>query len=87
MILIKIILIILILAMVAKALACLNNGWGSIGTFVIVFLLTVLFSVMLGIISGLEKPRTTKTPVNPSIEIKCVDGKCDTTYVYKFDEE
>jgi len=58
----------------------------SVAPFIVVLALLILVSVILGaslLARGIKKD----TPVNPSIEIKCTDNKCDTTYVYKFDQE
>jgi uncharacterized membrane protein YeiB len=27
-----------------------------------------------------------KKPIKPTIKVKCIDGKCDTTYIYKFND-
>jgi hypothetical protein len=41
-------------------------------------------SLILGMLLGMEAYRTSKQPIKPSIKIECVDGKCDTTYIYEF---
>lgn len=41
-------------------------------------------SLILGMLLGMEATRTSKQPIKPSIRIECVDGKCDTTYIYEF---
>lgn len=59
----------------------------SITPFIVVLALLVLVSILLGgsLLSetGVKKDK----PITPSIETKCINGKCDTTYVYKFNEE
>lgn len=55
--------------------------------FIVVLAMLILASVMLGVSLHASKDVESKDLVNPSIEIKCVDGKCDTTYVYKFNQE
>jgi len=41
-------------------------------------------SLLLGMLLGMEATRTVKQEIKPSIHIECVDGKCDTTYIYEF---
>jgi hypothetical protein len=41
-------------------------------------------SLILGMLLGMEATRTSKQPIKPSIKIECVDGKCDTMYIYEF---
>ena len=43
---------------------------------------TVVFSSLFGIISN--KETHTKKIVKPEIKITCINGKCDTIYIYKF---
>ncbi len=45
---------------------------------------TVIASLLLGMLLGMEATRTSKQPIKPSIKIECVDGKCDTMYIYEF---
>ncbi len=44
-------------------------------------------SLLLGMLLGMEATRTSKQPIKPSIRVECVDGKCDTTYIYEFKSE
>ena len=45
---------------------------------------SVIASLIIGMLLGMEAYRTSKQPIKPSIRIECVDGKCDTTYIYEF---
>jgi hypothetical protein len=45
---------------------------------------SAISSLILGMLLGMEATRTSKQPIKPSIKIECVDGKCDTTYIYEF---
>ena len=45
---------------------------------------SIIASIILGMLLGMEATRTSKHPIKPSIRIECVDGKCDTTYIYEF---
>ena len=47
-------------------------------------LASTIASIILGMLLGMEATRTSKQPIKPSIRIECVDGKCDTTYIYEF---
>jgi hypothetical protein len=40
----------------------------------------------LGVEFGLQVNQTVKHKIEPTIKIECVDNKCDTTYIYKFNE-
>ena len=44
-------------------------------------------SLLLGMLLGMEATHSVKQPIKPSIRIECVDGKCDTTYIYEFKSE
>lgn len=50
-------------------------------------LTSVIASLIIGMLLGMEAYRTSKQPIKPSIRIECVDGKCDTTYIYEFKSE
>lgn len=49
----------------------------------IVYLLMVIVIFSMGIGFNLNDTYTVKKPLVPSLEIKCTNGKCDTSYVYK----
>ena len=40
----------------------------------------------LGVEFGLRTDQTVKHKIEPTIKIECVDNKCDTTYIYKFNK-
>lgn len=48
---------------------------------------SIIASLIIGMLLGMEATRTVKQPIKPSIRIECVDGKCDTTYIYEFKSE
>ena len=48
---------------------------------------SIIASIILGMLLGMEAYHTSKQPIKPSIRIECVDGKCDTTYIYEFKSE
>lgn len=48
---------------------------------------STIASLILGMLLGMEATRTSKQLIKPSIRIECVDGKCDTTYIYEFKSE
>ena len=40
----------------------------------------------LGVELGLQAEQQVNKKIEPQVKIECVDGKCDTTYVYKFNK-
>lgn len=49
--------------------------------------LMVVSGVSLGVFLGESLDREFKQPITPTIHIECENGKCDTTYIYKFEEK
>lgn len=47
------------------------------------FLIGYILSAI--IIAKIDRKHIVKTPVTPSLKIKCDNNKCDTLYVYKFE--
>jgi hypothetical protein len=52
----------------------------------VLILLVFVSSVSLGLAINYTNSLRTRTPINPSIEIKCEGTICDTTYIYKIKE-
>lgn len=54
-----------------------------------IFIITVLALILISVVIGYEAPKQyeVKQQVKPSIKVITVDGKSDTTYIYKFEEE
>ena len=56
-----------------------------------IILLTILFGIGItigiwGLVDSLESNEyRTKQPLTPTIEVKCINNVCDTTYIYKID--
>jgi hypothetical protein len=49
--------------------------------------LIVASSIALGSIKGEKVDRKVKQPIKPIVHVECENGKCDTTYIYKFEEK
>ena len=82
-----IILTFLIIAMFTILLILIEQGWDNINPFMVVLTLLIIISVGLGMLLNSENDIKSKKPITPSVEVKCIDGKCDTTYVYSFKDE
>jgi hypothetical protein len=41
----------------------------------------------LGVELGLQAEQQVNKKIEPQVKIECVDGKCDTVYIYKFNKE
>ena len=52
------------------------------------FIVSLLCITVISFLEGSDYQKTldkkSKKPVTPTLEIKCSNGKCDTTYIYEF---
>ena len=71
-----IIILIFLIACALVALWCDFKG-------LVAYLLLVIILISMAIGFDLNDTYTTKKPMTPSLEIRCSNGKCDTSYVYK----
>lgn len=57
-----------------------------ITTFIVSLICITVISFMEGSDYQKTLDKKSKKPVTPTLEIKCINGKCDTTYIYEFEE-
>jgi hypothetical protein len=55
--------------------------------FIVGLVLLVLVSLGIGLEMGLQSNKQVKHKIEPQVKVECVDNKCDTTYIYVFNEE
>ena len=54
-----------------------------------ILIISILALILVSVIIGYEAPKQyeVKQQVKPTIKVITVDGKSDTTYIYKFEEK
>jgi len=58
----------------------------GLNMFIVGLVLLVLASLGIGLELGLEADKIVNKKIKPQVKIECVDEKCDTMYIYKFNE-
>lgn len=64
----------------------LSDDWNDRNLFIMFLLVAIVLGMMLQWSIGIIplKDIKTKTPIVPDTTINCVNGVCDTIYIYKF---
>lgn len=61
------------------------HDWNLEGKPFYFMFMVVLLSVAIGVELGIRDTKTYKKPLKPTkIKVECINGKCDTSYVYEF---
>jgi hypothetical protein len=65
-----------------------NNGDDDGTSMFMVGLIVFTASMLgLGIVLGEREDKQVNKQVEPQVKIECVDNKCDTVYIYKFNKD
>jgi amino acid permease len=75
-------IIVFVLVCLLIAMFIIDRYNDYIGTFIFALFALVILSMYVG--WNDKQSFEIKKQITPSIKIECVDGKCDTTYIYKF---
>ena len=73
------VLIIVLVLLIVALLVSLYHDMKDL----VLYALFVIVIISMGVGFDLNDTYTTKKPLTPSLEIKCNNGTCDTSYVYK----
>ena len=60
-----------------------NEPPKNLPIFVFCFVTYTLCIAFIFCTLGIEEEKPYKKPLVPKVKIECIDGKCDTTYIYK----
>ena len=58
-----------------------------IGLFLFMLAVITIIGMVIGSDIQLEIGTQSKKPIKPTIKVECINGKCDTTYIYKTKEQ
>lgn len=61
------------------------HDWREEGRPYFFLVMLMVMCVGIGMELGLRDTKTYKKPLKPSkVQIECINGKCDTSYIYEF---
>ena len=56
-------------------------------TFIFGVFILSLSMIAIGVIIGANEIKRSKHKITPVVKVECMNSKCDTTYIYSFEDE